>query len=175
MMDLTVEEMQGEDWPAVRAIYQEGIATGDASFETEAPDWEAWDRAHRRDCRLVARLGGQVLGWAALSPASARPVYAGVAEVSIYVAAAARGRGIGRALLRALVEESERRGIWTLQAGMLPENEASIALHRACGFRIVGRRERLGQLRGTWRDVILMERRSRTSPCEGLPTPCEGS
>jgi len=153
--------MIADDWPAVRAIYLEGIAYGDATFETTAPSWKAWDRAHRPNCRLVARLDGQVAGWAALSPVSGRCVYAGVAEVGIYVGAAARGRGAGTALLQALVRESEQAGIWTLQAGIFPENEASIALHKRCGFRVVGRRERIGQMHGRWRDVILMERRSQ--------------
>jgi phosphinothricin acetyltransferase len=157
---LIVEGIKAGDWDAVRAIYQEGIATGNATFETSVPAWEAWDAAHLRDCRFVARQDGRVVGWAALSPASGRCVYAGVAEVSIYVAASARGKGVGKALLRALVDASERQGIWTLQAGIFPENEASIGLHEVCGFRVVGRRERLGQLDGLWRDVVLMERRS---------------
>lgn len=159
-MNLIIEPMQPKDWAAVRAIYLEGIATGNATFETDAPSWEAWDKGHRRDCRLVARKGGRVVGWAALSPASKRRVYAGVAEVSIYIAEAARGQGVGKALLQALVEESERQSIWMLQTGIFPENVASLALHKSCGFREVGRRERLGQMDGVWRDVLLMERRS---------------
>ena len=160
-----------EDWPAVGQIYGEGIATGQATFETELPDWEKWDGGHRRDCRLVAReriASDQlipvdklrVLGWAALSPVSGRRVYGGVAEVSVYVAQAARGRGVGKALLRALVEESEAHGIWTLQAGIFPENAASVALHKACGFREVGVRRRIGRLGDVWKDVLLFERRS---------------
>jgi len=168
-MDLLVDKMKNEDWNAVQSIYREGIATGDATFETSVPEWEVWNKNHLRDCRLVARKGGQVIGWAALSPVSSRRVYAGVAEVSVYVAASERGKGVGKALLRALVEVSERQGIWTLQAGVFPENVASIALHKRCGFREVGRRERLGQMRpaaksaagGVWRDVVLMERRSQ--------------
>jgi L-amino acid N-acyltransferase YncA len=168
MMDFVVDKMKDEDWNAVQSIYCEGIATGNATFETNVPEWEDWDRNHLRDCRLAARKGEQVIGWAALSPVSGRCVYAGVAEVSVYVAASARGKGAGKALLRALVEESERQGIWTLQAGIFPENVASIALHKHCGFREVGRRERLGQMRpaakgaagDVWRDVVLMERRS---------------
>ena len=160
-MALTVEAMKAEDWQAVQAIYREGIATGNATLETGAADWEEWDQRHRRDCRLVARREGEIAGWAALSPVSSRCVYAGVAEVSVYVAPSARGQGVGRALLRALIAESERQGIWTLQAGIFPENEASIALHQACGFREVGRRDRLGQLHGVWRDVVLLERRSK--------------
>lgn len=160
-MDVTIESMQARDWEAVRAIYQDGIATGQASFEAEAPVWEEWDSHHRPDCRLVASRAGKVVGWAALSPVSGRCVYGGVAEVSIYVATPARGKGIGTRLLQALVEESEGAGIWTLQAGIFPENVASIKLHRRCGFRTVGRRERFGRMNGVWRDVILMERRSK--------------
>jgi phosphinothricin acetyltransferase len=153
--------MTADDWPAVRAIYEAGIATGHATFQTEAPTWEAWDRTHLPSCRLVAKDDQvEIIGWAALSPVSSRPVYAGVAEVSVYVATRARGQGIGRALLEELVRQSEADGRWTLQAGIFPENEASLALHRCCGFRVVGRRERLGQLQGVWRDVLLLERRS---------------
>jgi L-amino acid N-acyltransferase YncA len=159
-MSFTVEKMRGGDWEAVRSIYSEGIATGDATFETVAPEWEDWDKSHLRDCRFVARKGKQIVGWAALSPVSSRCVYAGVAEVSVYVTVSAWGEGIGTALLRALIEGSERQGIWTLQAGIFPENAASLVLHKACGFRRVGHRERLGQINGVWRDVVLMERRS---------------
>ncbi len=148
------------DWPAVRAIYEEGMATGNATFETVAPEWAAWNAARLPCCRLVARHGRRVVGWAALSAVSSRAVYSGVAEVSVYVAAAARGQGVGRLLLDGLVAASEEAGIWTLQAGIFPENEASLALHRACGFRVVGRRERLAQLHGVWRDALLLERRS---------------
>lgn len=154
MNEGVIDAMRPDDWPAVEAIYREGIATGLATFETETPSWERWDAAHRPDCRLVVRAGERVLGWAALSPVSDRCVYAGVAENSIYIAAAARGRGIGKALLRALVEASEA-------AGIFPENAASLALHQVCGFRIVGIRERIGQLHGTWKDVVFLERRSR--------------
>jgi phosphinothricin acetyltransferase len=160
MSSVNIRAMQSQDWPAVREIYSDGIATGDATFETELPEWTRWDGAHRQDCRLVAETGEQVVGWAALSPVSARRVYAGVAEVSVYVAAAARGRGIGKALLESLVERSERGGVWTLQAGIFPENLPSIALHKSCGFREVGVRQKLGQRNGVWRDVLLMERRS---------------
>lgn len=160
-MDYLIEPLTANDWAGVRAVYLEGISTGDATFETEAPAWEAWDAGHLRGARLVARSGREVLGWAALSPVSNRCVYGGVAEVSVYVAAAARGRGGGRALLAALVAASEACGIWTLQAGIMPENAASVRLHLASGFREVGRRERLGKLNGVWRDVLLLERRSQ--------------
>jgi L-amino acid N-acyltransferase YncA len=154
--------MTAADWPAVAAIYAEGIASGHATFETEVPSWEAWDAAHLPAHRLVAvDEGGAVLGWAALGPVSERCVYAGVAENSVYVAAAARGRGVGRALLGALVESAEQGGIWTIQTGVFPENTASLAVHEAAGFRVVGRRERIGRHHGRWRDVLLLERRSR--------------
>ncbi len=166
-MTIELRPLTPDDWPAVRAIYLEGIATGPATFQTEAPTWEAWDAGHVAGCRIVATAAGPVLGWAALSPVSSRVCYAGVAEVSIYVAAAERGKGVGRPLLAALVGESERAGFWTLQAGIFPENAASLALHQRCGFRIVGRRERIGQLHGRWRDVVLLERRSAAV---GYPT-----
>jgi L-amino acid N-acyltransferase YncA len=159
-LELSIEAMQPEDWPAVRAIYLEGIATGNATFEQTAPEWEKWDANHLSTARIVARDADDVLGWAALSAVSGRCVYAGVAEVSVYVAERARGRGIGRKLLARLVADSEAEGIWTLQAGIFPENLASIALHERAGFRVVGRRDRLGQMNGRWRDVVLMERRS---------------
>lgn len=159
-MSCLIEALAPADWPAVRAIFLEGIATGQATFETEAPEWEAWDAGHHAACRLVARAGEAIVGWAALSPVSARRVYSGVAEVSVYVAASARGRGVGHALLEALVETSERNGFWTLQSAVFPENEASLAVHLGCGFREVGRRERIAQLHGAWRDVLLLERRS---------------
>ncbi|HEU5233082.1 MAG TPA: GNAT family N-acetyltransferase [Terriglobales bacterium] len=157
---ISVDTLTEHDWPSVRRIYEEGIATGDATFETSAPNWPEWDAAHLRSPRLVARGEDQVLGWAALSPVSRRQVYAGVAEVSVYVAAEARGQKIGQRLLRALVEASEQSGIWTLQAGIFPENIASLAMHKACGFTSVGKRKRIGRMDGRWRDTILMERRS---------------
>jgi len=157
----TIDTLHASDWEAVRSIYLEGIATGNATFETDAPDWETWNRNHLSFGRLIARDDISILGWAAFSPVSSRRVYAGVAEVSVYVAAAARGMGVGRSLLVALIDEAERNGLWTLQAGIFPENTASIALHKSSGFREVGRRERIGLLRGVWRDVILLERRSR--------------
>jgi phosphinothricin acetyltransferase len=157
-----IETLRAENWSEVRAIYLEGIATGDATFETDAPDWETWNSNHLIFGRILVRDAEGIIGWAALSPASSRRVYQGVAEVSIYVAESARGRGAGRALLTALVDEAERNGVWTLQAGIFPENIASIVLHKACGFREVGRRERVGRVHGVWRDVVLMERRSQT-------------
>lgn len=160
---MKLRAMETADWPAVAAIYREGIATGHATFNTEAPGWEAWDRAHLVDCRLVAVDGTEVLGWAAMIPVSDRCVYAGVAEESVYVAARARGRGVGRLLLEGLIAASEGHGIWTLQAGIFPENTASIVLHERLGFRLVGRRERLGKMAtGQWRDVLMLERRSPT-------------
>jgi L-amino acid N-acyltransferase YncA len=162
MADLNIRAMRGDDWPAVQDIYAEGMATGNATFETETPEWTKWDSAHLQNCRLVAQDSEQILGWAALSPVSSRRVYSGVAEVSVYVVSAAQGRGIGKMLLQSLVEQSERCGIWTLQAGIFPENVPSIALHKSCGFREVGRRQRLGQRNGVWRDVLLLERRSST-------------
>jgi len=163
MTDFEIRAMRSDDWPLVRDIYSEGIATGNATYETDVPEWVKWDQRHRQDCRLVAENSKQVLGWAALSAVSSRRVYSGVAEVSVYVASAARGRGVGRMLLQSLVEQSERCGLWTLQAGIFPENVSSIALHTSCGFREVGRRQRLSQLAGAWRDVLLLERRSSTA------------
>jgi L-amino acid N-acyltransferase YncA len=157
---MELRALRPEDWPAVRAIYEAGIATGNATFEAAAPGWPAWDAAHLADHRLVARHGGQLLGWVALAPVSERCAYAGVAEDSVYVAPDAQGRGVGRALLGAVVASAERGGIWTVQAGAFPENQASVRLHQACGFRVVGVRERLGRLHGRWRDVLLLERRS---------------
>jgi phosphinothricin acetyltransferase len=152
--------MRPEDWGAVRAIYLEGIATGNSTFEQSAPDWQAWDQGHLPCCRLVARAGNEVLGWTALSAVSRRLVYAGVAEFSIYVAKRTRGRGVGAALLKALIDASEREEIWTLQSGIFPENTASLELCRRFGFRVVGTRERIGSMDGRWRDVVLLERRS---------------
>ena len=151
------------DWDDVARIYAEGIETRLATFETEVPSWQAWDRAHLPEHRFTAREDGRAAGWAALAPVSSRCVYVGVAEVSVYVAAAARGRGVGTALLSALVASSEAGGVWTLEAGILPENEASVRMHERCGFRVVGRRERLGRMDGEWRDVLLLERRSRVA------------
>jgi L-amino acid N-acyltransferase YncA len=159
-MDILINSLTPDDWPTARAIYEEGIATGEATFETEAPSWEQWDAGHLPCCRLAARAGGGVVGWAALSPVSRRSCYAGVAEVSVYVGAAHRGRGVGRALLQALVAESERQGLWTLQGATFAENAASLRLQVECGFRVIGRRERVARLRGVWKDTVLTERRS---------------
>lgn len=156
-----ISPMQPEDWPAVRAIYLEGICTGQATFETQAPSWEQWNGAHLPFARLGARHEGEVVGWAALSPVSPRKAYAGVAEVSVYVAAHSRGLGVGRTLLQQLVAEAEEHGVWTLQAVVFPENAATMALHKRAGFREVGRRERIGKLQNAWRDTILLERRSQ--------------
>jgi phosphinothricin acetyltransferase len=160
-MTLRIDPMLAADWPAVRAIYLEGIATRQATFETQAPSWEAWDTSHSSSARLIERQDKTIVGWAALSPVSARKVYEGAAEVSVYIAQSQRGVGLGRRLLEALIAASEENGIWSLQAVMFPENSASVALHRSCGFRDVGRRERIARLDGVWRDTILLERRSR--------------
>jgi phosphinothricin acetyltransferase len=158
---LIISHLIPSDYPAVRAIYLEGIATGLATFETDAPSWEKWDADHLKECRLAAKdENGEIVGWAALVPVSGRCVYAGVAEISIYVAEKARGKGVGKALLNELIRESEKAGLWTLQAGIFAENEASIRLHEKCGFRSVGKRERIGQLYGVWKDTVLLERRS---------------
>ena len=160
-----LEPLLAAHWPEVRAIYEEGLAGGQASFETTVPDWCEWDASHLAHSRLVARDGERVIGWAALSPVSRRAVYAGVAEVSVYVAGRARGRGIGRRLLEELIRVSEAEGIWTLQASIFPENRASVRLHEACGFRLLGRRERIARHHGVWRDTVIYERRS---PSAGL-------
>jgi phosphinothricin acetyltransferase len=155
--------MAAEDWPEVARIYAEGIATGMATFEEEVPSWSSWDAGHLGHSRWVAGPVGALLGWAALTPVSRRACYAGVAEISVYVAGEARGQGIGRRLLGALIASAEEAGVWTLQAGVFAENTASLGLHQACGFRVVGRRERIAQLHGRWRDTILLERRSATT------------
>jgi phosphinothricin acetyltransferase len=158
-----IDNMHETDWEPVRSIYLEGIATGQATFETAAPAWEKWDANHLPGPRLVFRQEGKVIGWAALSPVSTRRVYAGVAEVSVYVGQEYRGQGVGNVLLGALVERAEQLGIWTLQASVFPENRASIELHRKCGFREVGTRERLGKMEAAWRNVVLLERRSKVA------------
>jgi L-amino acid N-acyltransferase YncA len=162
---IRIEPMTSADWPAVHRIYSEGIATGDATLEREAPDWDHFDRSHRRNCRLVARLGrrGPVVGWVALTAYSGRRVYRGVAWESVYVAGDARGQGVGRALLEALIRTSEAIGFWTLLAGIMVENRASLALHTRCGFRRIGVMRAMGKdATDRWRDVVLMERRSPT-------------
>jgi len=160
MVAVIIDQMRVSDWEQVRAIYLEGIRSGHSTFETEAPSWEKWDEGHLQFARLVMRDGETVLGWAALSPVSKRHVYRGVAEVTVYVSENAQGLGIGRALLEALIDESEKNGIWTLQASIFPENTASVQLHLRCGFREVGRRERIAMLNGVWRDTLLFERRA---------------
>lgn len=162
-MNFTIEKMMPADWPQVRTIYLSGIGTGHASFEVDAPTWEIWDAKHLADLRFIARSNGAICGWAALSPVSQRRVYAGVAELSVYVAPDSQRRGIGHALLTAIIAASEQGGIWTLQSGVFPENAASIRLHLKCGFREVGRRERLGKRDGVWRDSLLLERRSNVA------------
>ena len=155
--------MREDDWAEVRAVYRAGIETGDATFELDAPGWEEWDRSHLPEYRLVARArDGTVLGWTAVAPVSDRCVYGGVVESSIYIGPAARGQGVGTALLRGLVEATEAGGVWTIQTGIFPENEASLRLHETCGFRVVGVRRRVGQHHGRWRDVVFLERRSPT-------------
>ena len=156
-----IDQMRGSDWEQVRSIYLEGIRSGNSTFETDAPSWEKWNEGHLPFARFVMREEEKVLGWAALSPVSKRAVYRGVAEVTVYVTESARGKGIGRVLLEALIAESEKNGIWTLQASIFPENTASVELHLRCGFREVGRRERIAMLSGIWRDTLLFERRRR--------------
>lgn len=165
-MNLQIRSMEAGDWPSVKAIYQEGIDTGIATFETEVPEWKQWDKMHLNHSRLVAEQDDEIAGWAALSAVSNRCVYAGVAEVSIYVAGSWQKSGIGTRLLKALIEHSEENEIWTLQAGVFAENKPSIKLHQKCGFRVVGRREKLGCLHEEWKDVVLLERRSEKI---GLP------
>jgi L-amino acid N-acyltransferase YncA len=166
-MHVEIRQMTKADWDKVSSIYLDGIATGEATFEISVPSWEKWDASHLSFARLVivSAQDGLVKGWAALSPVSTRPVYNGVAEVSVYVAGEARGLGLGTALLERLIKESEQNGIWTLQAGIFPENQASIVLHQSLGFRLVGTRERIGKLNGIWRDTVLLERRSAVIGC----------
>jgi phosphinothricin acetyltransferase len=157
---VAIEALTPEHWPEVARIYAEGIATGHATFETEVPSWEQWDASHLAAHRFVAVADGRVAGWVAVGAVSGRCVYAGVVENSVYVAADARGRGVGLALLEALVASTEAAGIWTIQTGIFPENAASLRVHERAGFRVVGRRERIGRLNGPWRDVVFLERRS---------------
>ena len=162
-MQVVIDKMDPADWPEVRAVYLEGIATDQATFETDAPSWEEWDVGHLSVCRLAARAEDNLIGWAALSAVSRRSCYAGVAEVSVYVGDDFRGCGVGKALLQALIAESEKHGIWTLQGSTFADNRASLRLQESCGFRVVGRRERIAQLRGVWRDTVITERRSKTA------------
>jgi phosphinothricin acetyltransferase len=157
---MTIQSLEPSHYPSVKKIYEEGIATGNATFQTEAPDWGEWNDSHLQHSRLVAIENNEVLGWAALTPVSGRCVYAGVAEVSVYVSAKSRGKGIGKLLLEKLIEESEKHNIWTLQAGVFPENSSSLKIHEAVGFRKIGLREKIGKMKGTWRDTVLLERRS---------------
>ncbi|GAB3243859.1 GNAT family N-acetyltransferase [Hymenobacter seoulensis] len=166
---MTIQPFTAAHWPQAKAIYEAGLATGNATFQTSAPTWEEWDTGHLAHSRLVALDDeGRMLGWAALSPVSGRCVYGGVGEVSVYIAPEARGKGVGQQLLAALIAASEAHGMWTLQAGIFPENTASVKLHERAGFRLVGRRERIGQLHGVWRDTVLLERRS---PVVGAASP----
>jgi phosphinothricin acetyltransferase len=159
-VELLITALRREHWPEVARIYTEGIATGNATFETEVPSWEQWDGGHLEEHRFVAIRGGTVMGWVAVSPVSGRCVYSGVVENSVYVGRSARGRGVGRRLLEELVASTEAAGIWTIQTGIFPENEASVGVHKRVGFEVVGRRRRLAKLHGVWRDVLLLERRS---------------
>jgi L-amino acid N-acyltransferase YncA len=159
-VDVEIEQMQPNNWSAVKAIYEAGIATGNATFQTEAPSWDEWNSAHLQHSRIVAMLYNEVVGWAALSPVSGRCVYGGVAEVSVYISTEVRGKGVGKTLLNELIQSSEANGIWTLQAGIFPENVASMHLHESAGFRVVGYREKIGKHFGVWRDTVLLERRS---------------
>ena len=162
MSSAKIDLMSASDWEQVSSIYLEGIRSGHSTFETNVPTWEQWDAGHLPIARLVMRDGDVVLGWAALSPTSKRYVYRGVAECTVYVTESQRGKGIGRALLEALIKQSEDNGIWTVQASIFPENTASLELHLRCGFREIGRRERIAELNGVWRDTVLLERRSST-------------
>lgn len=165
-MEIHIRLMTAADWEEVATIYGQGIATGNATFEQEVPDWETWDNGHLQVCRLVAVSGAALMGWASLSAVSARKVYAGVAEVSVYVGAQYRGQKTGSLLLSALIEASETAGFWTLQAGIFPENTVSLEMHRKAGFRELGYREKIGMMKGLWRDTILLERRSTITGME---------
>ena len=157
---MTIRPMLETDWPAVKKIYEEGLATGNASFQTAAPEWNEWNDSHVTTCRLIVAKDDSMLGWAALTPVSGRCVYAGVGEVSVYVGQSARGQGIGKILLKALIDESEKNNFWTLQSGVFPENKASLRIHEELGFRLIGSRQKIGKMNGVWRDTLLLERRS---------------
>lgn len=157
---MEIVQLLPQHWEDVKKIYKEGIETGHATFQSSIPSWEEWDADHIKDCRLVAKENNEVIGWAGLTPVSGRCIYSGVGEVSVYVKANARGKGVGKNLLRALVKESEANGYWTLQAGIFPENKGSISIHEQAGFRVIGKREKIGKMNGVWRDTMLLERRS---------------
>ncbi|MET2985314.1 GNAT family N-acetyltransferase [Aureibaculum conchae] len=159
-MEIQLRAMSATDWANVVEIYKEGIATGNATFQQEVPNYMEWDNNHLKNCRIVAIFKNKIVGWAALSPVSSRCVYGGVAEVSVYVLSKFSGQKIGTKLLKKLISESEKNGIWTLQAGVFPENKGSIIIHERLGFRKVGYREKIGQQKGTWRDTVLLEKRS---------------
>lgn len=161
MIDITIDQMTEKSWTDVARIYESGIATRNATFQTEAPDWNSWDMAHRKDCRLIALIDNKIVGWAALSGVSSRPVYAGVAEVSVYVDQDYRGKGVGDQLMDSLIKESEINGVWTLQAGIFPENAGSLKLHHKHGFQTIGVKQRIGKMDHSWRDVAMLERRSK--------------
>lgn len=159
---MDIRNLSPTDWDQVKLIYEKGISTGNATFQTSAPSWEEWDGSHLSSCRIVAEEDCQILGWAALTPVSSRCVYAGVAEVSVYVDPEQSGKGIGLTLLKQLIALSEAEGIWTLQAGIFPENLGSLRIHEKAGFRKLGTREKIGNQNGIWRDTVLLERRSKT-------------
>ncbi|WP_087974399.1 GNAT family N-acetyltransferase [Oceanobacillus rekensis] len=159
-MEYQISKMEEKDWEQVRDIFIQGIQTGNATFDTDAPSWEEWDRGHIHACRLVVSNGEKLLGWAALSQVSSRRAFAGIAELSIYLSVDSVGKGIGSKLIQAVIESSEAAGFWTLQSGIFPENTASIHLHKKVGFREIGVRKQLGKMNGRWRDVVMMERRS---------------
>ena len=158
---MNIEPLRIEHWPEVKSIYEKGIATGHATFQTAAPEWEEWDRSHVSSPRLVMVSNNKVIAWSALTPVSGRCVYAGVAEVSVYVDPESQGKGIGKQILQQLILESEQHGFWTLQAGIFPENKASLKIHEQLGFRILGEREKIGKMNGVWRNTVLLERRSK--------------
>jgi phosphinothricin acetyltransferase len=160
-MNIELRPLKKDDWPSVAEIYKQGIITGNATYEKDIPTWDAWDSAHLKMCRIVATVGEEIVGWAALTKVSGRCIYAGVAEVSVYVASLFKGQKVGTKLLESLISESEQKGFWTLQAGIFPENIASLKLHKNLGFRKVGFREKIGKMNGRWRDTILLERRSK--------------
>jgi L-amino acid N-acyltransferase YncA len=160
-LNIVFRQMRSGDWDQVAEIYRQGIETGNATFQTEVPSWESWDSAHIKTCRIVACRGDEIIGWAALTPVSSRCVYAGVAEVSVYISNYYQGQKVGTKLLEELISESEKAGLWTLQSGIFPENIPSLKIHRNMGFRKVGIRKKIGNMNGKWRDTVLLERRSK--------------